>query len=90
MAKSDEHGSDSVLHYLRSIDAKLDRLNKLLANFLSAPKKKQAARAGDAGDPAKPIVVVSTEEAAEEYRKMHPDEDVVVIITGVPRAERDS
>ena len=89
-AKRRTHRPDSVLHYLRSIDAKLDRLNKQLDKFLSAPKRKRAARTGDAGDPEKRALVSSTSEAAEEYLKMHPgdadDDNVIVVITGVPRA----
>jgi hypothetical protein len=73
-----------VLRYLRSIDAKLGRLNEQLETFLSAPKSKRAARTKR--DPAKAVLGFSTTEAAEEYLRTHPDADVDVVVTGVPRA----
>ena len=80
----DEYGPDSaVLRYLRSIDAKLDRINKRLDRFLTAPpKRNRAARTGDAGEPAN-VLVAGTPEHAEELRKKNPDADIV--LTGVPR-----
>jgi hypothetical protein len=78
MANGDE---SEVLHYLRSIDAKLGRLNEQLEKFLSAPKSKGAARSK-----RKPPAVFTTKEAAEQHQKAHPDDDVVVVNTGVPRA----
>jgi hypothetical protein len=45
-----QNSAEAVVRYLRSIDAKLDRLNERLDNFLSAPKRKRAARTGDAGE----------------------------------------
>ena len=74
-----------VLSYLRSIDAKLDRLNERLDKFLSAPKGKRAARFSDAGK----ALVAHTPEHAAELAKKHPDADII-IITGVPRAKRKS
>ena len=79
----------SVLRYLRSIDAKLDRLNKRLDNFLSAPKGKRRRTAARI---PKRTVAFGTEKAAEEYLKTHPidaDDDVMIVITGVPRANDD-
>jgi hypothetical protein len=70
-----------ILRYLRSIDANLGRLNEQLERFLSAPKSKGAARTTK----RKPVVF-STGEEAEEHRKTHPDDEVVVVNTGVPRA----
>ena len=87
MAKGDKHGPDSVLRYLRSIDAKLDRLNERLDNFLSAPKRKRVARTGDAGDPPREVLVAGTLKTAEELWKKNPD--AWIIITGVPRPGRD-
>jgi len=50
---SNDIGPDSpILHYLRNIEAKLDRLNERLDKFLSARKKKRGARTGDADNPA--------------------------------------
>jgi hypothetical protein len=80
MASGDKHGP--VLRYLRSIDAKLDRLNKRLDNFLSAPKRKRAARTGDT--PQWRTLIAHTPEHAKELRKKNPD--AMIIITGVPRA----
>jgi hypothetical protein len=93
MTNSNDIGPDSpILHYLRNIEAKLDRLNERLDKFLSARKKKGGARTGDADNPAR-VEVFGTREAAEEYLKMHPsaadDDDLLIIITGVPRAGRD-
>jgi hypothetical protein len=78
MANGDE---SEVLRYLRSIDAKLGRLNEQLEKFLSAPKSKRAA-----STKRKLPVLFTTTEAAEEHLKTHPDDDVAVIHTGVPRA----
>jgi hypothetical protein len=84
MAKGDEQ----VLRYLRSINVKLDRVNKRLDELLSAPKKKRASRTGDAVDPAnRNILVCGTPKSAEALRKNNPD--ALIIITGVPRAGRD-
>jgi hypothetical protein len=80
MANGDE---SDVLRYLRSIDAKLGRLNEQLEKFLSAPKSKRAARTKR--DPTKRVVAFTTKEAADEHLKTHPDDDVVV--TGVPRPD---
>ena len=80
MANDDKQGPDSlVMHYLRSIDAKLDRLNKQLDDFLSAPKtkRKRAAR--------RPIIWARTPEEAEELWKNNPDAEIIV--TGVPGAD---
>jgi hypothetical protein len=82
-----QNSAEAVVRYLRSIDAKLDRLNERLDRFLSAPKSKRGARSGDAGDPPRPFLVAGTLEHAAELRKKNPDADI--IITGVPRAERD-
>jgi hypothetical protein len=87
MAKKVRQNSDeAVVRYLRSIDAKLDRLNERLDRFLSAPKRKRGARTGDAGDWAN-VLVAHTPEEAEELRKKNPDADIIT--TGVPRAGRD-
>ena|SRR5437016_1956730 len=83
MASDDEQGPDSlVVQYLRSIDDKLGRLNKQLEDFLSAPKR--AARTKR--DPPKRVLAFTTKEAAEEHKKTQPDDEVVVVNTGVPRA----
>jgi len=86
-AKRRTHRPDSVvLRYLRSIDAKLDRLNERLDKLLSAPKGKRAARrAGDVGEPAETLIA-STPEHAEALPKKNPD--ATIIISGVPRADR--
>ena len=61
--------SDSaILRYLRKIDAKLDRINKRLDKFLSAPKTKTKR----AEDIPKRWMVFSTPEAAEKYQKNAP------------------
>jgi hypothetical protein len=79
----------SVLRYLRNIEAKLDRINKRLDKFLSAPKR----RGKRAMHVPKRTLVFGTKEAAEKYLKKHPaaaaDDDVAIIITGVPRPNRD-
>jgi len=78
----------SVLRYLRNIEAKLDRINRRLDKFLSAPKTKSKR----AAHIPKQLKVFDTKEAAERYLKKHPadaDDDMTIIITGVPRAGRD-
>jgi hypothetical protein len=78
----------SVLRYLRNIEAKLDRINERLDKFLSAPKTKS----NRAAHIPKRLKVFGTKEAAEKYLKKHPadaDDDMMIIITGVPRAARD-
>jgi hypothetical protein len=82
--------SDSVvLRYLRKIEAKLDRINERLDKFLSAPKTKGRR----AAQIPKRLKIFGTKEAAEKYLKRHPamknDDDTTIIITGVPRADRD-
>jgi hypothetical protein len=79
---------NSVLRYLRNIEAKLDRINKRLDKFLSAPKTKSKR----AAHIPKRVKVFGTKEAAEKYLKKYPadaDDDMMIIITGVPRAGRD-
>jgi hypothetical protein len=76
--------SDPVIRYLRNIEAKLDRINKRLEKFLSAAKTKNKR----AEDIPKRVKVFGLPQAAEKYRKEHPDDDVDIIITGVPRAGR--
>ena len=78
----------SVLRYLRKIEAKLDRINERLDKFLSAPKTKSKR----AAHIPKRLKVFGTKEAAEKYLKKHPadaDDDMMIIVTGVPRAARD-
>jgi hypothetical protein len=92
MKNSNDNGPDSpILHYLRKIEAKLDRLNERLDNFVSAPKRKRATRTGDADVLAegRRVVVVGVPKEAEEDGKNKPDDDAVIIVTGVPRAGRD-
>lgn len=84
--KRGRRSDDPVLRYLRKIEAKLDRINKGLDKFLSAPKAKRKRAA--LGIP-KRLKVFGTEKAAEKYQKKHPD-DAEIIITGVPRAKRDN
>jgi hypothetical protein len=86
--KRGQRCDSSVLRYLRKIDAKLDRINKRLDKFLSAPKTKSKR----AVDIPKRVEVFGTKEAAEKYLKKHPadaGDDMMIIITGVPRAGRD-
>jgi hypothetical protein len=79
----------SVLRYLRNIEAKLDRIDERLDKFLSAPKTKSKR----AAHIPKRVKVFGTEEEAEKYLKKRPadadDDDTTIIITGVPRANRD-
>ena len=78
----------SILRSLRNIEAKLDRINERLDKSLSAPKTKSKRIA----DIPKRWKVFGTKEAAEKYLKKHPadaDDDTMIIITGVPRANRD-
>jgi hypothetical protein len=82
-----ERSGSSVLRHLRNIEAKLDRINEQLEKFLSAPK----TRGKRVMHIPKRALVFGTKEAAEKYLKKHPAdaEDVEIIITGVPRANRD-
>jgi hypothetical protein len=79
------------LRSLRNIEAKLERINERLDKFLSAPKTKTKGKR--AAYIPKRVLVFGTREAAEEHLKKHPadagDDDVTIIITGVPRAGRD-
>jgi hypothetical protein len=68
-----------ILRYLHSIDAKLDRISKQLAKSQSAPKRKRTAR--------RPVLWARTPEEAEKLQKENPD--ATIIMTGVPRADRD-
>jgi hypothetical protein len=89
MARRRSKREDPVLRSLRNIEAKLDRINERLDKFLSAKtRSKRAARTGNA-EPAKRVVVFGTKEAAEKYLKTHPGDADDVIITGVPRPNRD-
>jgi hypothetical protein len=89
IGKRRRRSDSSVLRYLRNIEDKLDRINERLDKFLSAPKakSKRAARIPER------VRVFGTREAADEYLKKHradaDDDDVTIIITGVPRANRD-
>jgi hypothetical protein len=78
----------SILRYLGNFEAKIDRINERLDKFLLAPrtKSKRAAHI------PKRLKVFGTKEAAEKYLKKHPadaDDDMMIIVTGVPRAARD-
>ena len=85
--KRRRRSDSSVLRYLRNIEAKLDRINKRLDKFLSAPKTKGKRTLHI----PKRLQVFGTKEAAEKYLKKHPaqtdDDGTVIIITGVPRAK---
>jgi hypothetical protein len=72
----------SILRSLRRIEAKLEHINERLDKFLSASKRKRAARTGDAGDPAN-FLIAGTPEHAKKLRERNPD--ATIIITGVPR-----
>jgi hypothetical protein len=83
----DEHEPDSpILHYLRSIDAKLDHINERLHKLLSAPKRKRAERTDEVIDPPN-VLLAGTPAHAKKLRKKNPD--AFIIVTGVSRANDD-
>jgi hypothetical protein len=80
MTNSDEYGPE-VVRYLRSIDAKLDRLNKQLEDFLSAAAKAPKGK----GKRAAKVLYARTPEEAEKLRTENPDAEVIrYIVAGTP------